>query len=158
MSTVQVIVRGPRRSGKTTIAAVLMEALTKAGVPDSDIRFDAEYRAELEAMQETQSYIQRSNGQPLKDPPVAGRRDIRITTEDEEDAFRYPHCDPRILHAPSKCKYCDKCPEAQALRKAWNIAFTGQVPAEGQIQCPAEQARPLEVIERWGGNVPDTRP
>jgi hypothetical protein len=40
----------------------------------------------------------------------------------------------------------------------WGIAFTGEEPVGGQLQCPAEKARPIEVIERWGGNVPTSGP
>jgi len=39
---------------------------------------------------------------------------------------QFPHCDPRILHAPGgACEYCDAHPDWQELRKAWGIAFTG---------------------------------
>jgi hypothetical protein len=69
-----------------------------------------------------------------------------------------PHCDQRILHEPGKCEYCDMHPEWQALRILWGIAFTGG-PAQDEYgkplqPCPAEAARPLEIIERWYGNVP----
>ncbi len=65
----------------------------------------------------------------------------------------FPHCDPKILHAPGKCTYCDDCKEWQELRKVWNIAFTGDSNPEGKIIDPAEAERPLEIINRWGGNA-----
>lgn len=78
---------------------------------------------------------------------------------------QFPHCDPRILHAPGECNYCDANPEWQELRKAWNIAFTGHSAdlALGEYlapkqPCPAEAARGLDNLERWGGNVPVKEP
>ncbi len=48
----------------------------------------------------------------------------------------FPHCDQRILHAPEdNCEYCNECPEWQALRKAWGIAFTGHSPSGQLPQC-----------------------
>lgn len=71
--------------------------------------------------------------------------------------MRYPHCDQRILHAPSECKYCDGVPEWQELRRAWGIAFSGHSPEHGQTACPADLA--VLFMERgdynqWGGNRP----
>lgn len=68
-----------------------------------------------------------------------GRRPARPVID------QYPHCDAKILHVPGQCEYCDGHPDWQELREAWGIAFTGE--------CPAEQARPLVDINRWGGNV-----
>lgn len=48
---------------------------------------------------------------------------------------QFPHCDQRVLHAPGECEFCDGCPEWQALRKAWGIAFTGKVPAVEGDRC-----------------------
>lgn len=71
---------------------------------------------------------------------------------------QFPHCDQRILHAPEDgCEYCNDQPEWQALREAWGIAFTGHEPAEGQLPCPADAARPPGSgadHRRWGGNKP----
>jgi hypothetical protein len=54
----------------------------------------------------------------------------------EEGAIdRFPHCDPRALHQPSECQYCDLYPEWQALREAWGIAFTGHPPRAGLPRC-----------------------
>ncbi len=84
----------------------------------------------------------------------------------KEEISCFPHCDPRILHAPGECEYCDEYPEWQKLRTMWNIAFTGHSEDDtGQyrdvdgkptpkIPCPSEWARPLELIYRWGGNIP----
>lgn len=79
-----------------------------------------------------------------------------------------PHCDSRVLHAPEDgCKYCNAHPEWQALRVAWNIAFTGHSldkngkPVVGDFgvpvqPCPAEAERGMESINGWHGNVPMT--
>lgn len=83
---------------------------------------------------------------------------------------QFPHCDPRVLHAPGECEFCDAHPEWQELRTMWNIAFTGHSydkngkPAivdeyRGPIQpCPAEVARGMGSINSWGGNVPAKEP
>jgi hypothetical protein len=66
----------------------------------------------------------------------------------------FPHCDQRILHAPSECHYCDRYPEWQALREAWGIAYTGQLPdVDGDIvMCPADYRRTAEKYNLWPGN------
>lgn len=64
-----------------------------------------------------------------------------------------PHCDPRILHAPGDCEYCDKHPEWQALRLAWGIAFTGFEPEGTELPDPATHARG-EAHCVWPGNKP----
>lgn len=69
----------------------------------------------------------------------------------------FPHCDARILHAPSECAFCDEHPLWQELREVWGIAFTGHAPAGGQMACPADAARPQGSPgdhRRWGGNKP----
>lgn len=66
---------------------------------------------------------------------------------------QFPHCDSKVLHAPGECEYCDKHPDWQALRLSWGIAFTGYEPEEKELPCPASVNRPLETINRWGGNV-----
>lgn len=63
----------------------------------------------------------------------------------------YPHCDPRVLHAPGKCQFCDLHPEWQVLRQTWAINFTGEHKA-GKLVCPSEQARSLDTVEAWPGN------
>jgi hypothetical protein len=68
----------------------------------------------------------------------------------EEKQITFPHCDPRILHPPGTCKYCDES-GLQEVREAWNIAYTGQ-PEEGKTPCPGEAARGLDNLNRWGGN------
>ncbi len=67
-----------------------------------------------------------------------------------------PHCDDKILHAPGECIYCDKYPKQQAKRIKQSINFTGHNDPNKSI-CPAEQVRPLDRIERWGGNIPMTK-
>jgi hypothetical protein len=68
---------------------------------------------------------------------------------------RYPHCDADVLHAPGACVYCDLCPEAQAARIANGVNFTGEDDPDKE-PCPATARRPVEIIERWGGNQPTT--
>lgn len=65
---------------------------------------------------------------------------------------QFPHCDPRILHAPDECQFCDKHPEWQALRQAWGIAFTGYEPEGKELPCPADYARG-DNHTKWYGNV-----
>ncbi len=65
----------------------------------------------------------------------------------------FPHCDPRVLHAPGECEFCDMRPEWQELRQSWGINFTGKNDPE-KVQCPAEKARGIDSINRWGGNRP----
>lgn len=74
---------------------------------------------------------------------------------------QYPHCDPRILHAPGTCDVCDMHPDWQELREHWQIAFTGQTPkplaepswsSEGPVlPCPADLIRGKSHAI-WGGN------
>jgi len=66
--------------------------------------------------------------------------------------LRFPHCDQRILHAPTECSYCDAYPERQALRQAWGICFTGYEPDGKELPCPADFARPGGLCEQWSGN------
>lgn len=70
-----------------------------------------------------------------------------------EHIKQYPHCDMRVLHAPGECSYCDRHPDWQELREAWGINFTGHHD-DKKLLCPAEHIRPIETINRWGGNVP----
>jgi hypothetical protein len=67
-----------------------------------------------------------------------------------------PHCDPRVLHAPGVCRYCDdeKHDRWRKYRKTNKILFTGELPRDGWSQCPAEAARGLDVLNRWPGNEP----
>jgi hypothetical protein len=70
---------------------------------------------------------------------------------------QFPHCDQRILHAPGECEYCDGHPDWQALRLAWQIAFTGHLPADTWLPDPADYARPPGSPadhRQWGGNKP----
>lgn len=63
----------------------------------------------------------------------------------------YPHFDSNVLHAPGACVFCDLYPDAQAAREYEGINFTGYGPD------PATDKRDLEVIERWGGDIPTTQ-
>lgn len=67
--------------------------------------------------------------------------------------IQYPHCDPRVLHAPGECEYCDSHPDWQELRNTWAINFTGHRLTD-RVVCPAEAVRSLHDINAWGGNVP----
>lgn len=66
--------------------------------------------------------------------------------------LQFPHCDPRILHAPESCEYCDMHPEWQYLRQMWGIAFTGWEPDEKELPDPATHARGFANLNAWGGN------
>lgn len=74
---------------------------------------------------------------------------------------QFPHCDPRILHAPGECQFCDAHPIWQALRLAWGIAFTGYEPEGKELPCPADHARGNHHTQ-WHGNtaqpIPATGP
>jgi len=66
---------------------------------------------------------------------------------------QFPHCDSRIVHRPLTCIYCDMHPELQQKRIDEGINFTGEHDTSKRM-CPAEAARPLDIINRWGGNTP----
>jgi hypothetical protein len=72
------------------------------------------------------------------------------------NTYRFPHCDSNVLHAPSRCTYCDSFPEAQEKRVRDGVNFTGEQDPKKKI-CPAEARRKLSTIERWGGNIPYPR-
>ena len=82
----------------------------------------------------------------------------------ELDGVRFPHCDQRVLHAPSECTYCDMFPIWQELRDNWGIAFTGHAAPAGGLPCPADHARPPggpSDHRNWPGNravVPGSAP
>lgn len=77
---------------------------------------------------------------------------IRATISVLKGTEQYPHCDPRILHAPTECMYCDEHPIWQALRLSWGISFTGYEPEGTELPCPADYARG-ESHKSWYGNV-----
>jgi len=68
---------------------------------------------------------------------------------------QFPHCDPRILHAPGECKYCDAHPDWQELRNQWGINFTGGTDPD-RYKCPADAARG-DRHETWQGNTVEPR-
>jgi len=76
---------------------------------------------------------------------------------------RYPHCDARIVHKPGACVVCDEhASMLQEIRRIWGINFTGEHVIETEngtpmLPCPAEVARPLDVINRWSGNTAKTQ-
>lgn len=63
----------------------------------------------------------------------------------------FPHCDSAILHPPKTCIYCDHYPEEQQARIINKINFTGEHDTDKRM-CPSENLRPLDTINRWGGN------
>jgi hypothetical protein len=73
-----------------------------------------------------------------------------------------PHCDDLILHGPGVCDYCDKYPAWQEARRKFRIEYSftqarianHRIRRTGYRPCPASVLRPIEKIERWGGNVP----
>ena len=67
-----------------------------------------------------------------------------------------PHCDAMVLHAPGDCAFCDHflSGAAQALRRLWGIAFTGQTPQPGQVPCPSDARRGTAGAHVWPGNIP----
>lgn len=79
-------------------------------------------------------------------------RKVKPTMNWQAYVTQMPHCDPRVLHAPGECEYCDKHPDWQALRLAWGIAFTNWEPEEHELPCPANHARG-QGVNNWSGNV-----
>lgn len=78
-----------------------------------------------------------------------GKTDIEV--EAPAPAVKFPHCDSKVLHAPGKCEFCDKYPEAQ--RMLDKINFTGESDPD-KTPCPSTLRRPLETINQWPGNRP----
>lgn len=72
---------------------------------------------------------------------------------EETGESEHPHCDERVLHAPSTCRYCDRYPKRQAERIALGINFTGETRSD-RAPCPATLFRPLDRIHQWYGNTP----
>lgn len=70
----------------------------------------------------------------------------------------FPHCDPRVLHAPGECCVCDHYPHYQELRKMWGINFTGGLVFARNhtkfLPCPSDFNRGLAGAHVWGGNRP----
>lgn len=94
-------------------------------------------------------------------------RDAALLVSAPADRAKFPHCDPRILHANGECEHCDKYSDWQELRKSWQIAFTGHktvdapgvrrdnddrtVKYDAVLPCPADYIRG-DAHTRWGGN------
>lgn len=68
----------------------------------------------------------------------------------------YPHCDPRVLHSPGTCEFCDEHPDWQAERVRKKIDFTNdkvdEADASREYPCPSFLYRDRETIEKWWGN------
>lgn len=70
----------------------------------------------------------------------------------------FPHCDPRVLHAPGQCRICDEyAPKAQKDRVRRMINFTGES-TRGLQPCPSDQARGVGGAHVWHGNTPKKPP
>lgn len=69
----------------------------------------------------------------------------------------FPHCDPRILHAPGECEFCDKHSDWQALRQIWGITFTGYEPEGKELPDPATHIRGFDNANAWCGNKAKSR-
>jgi hypothetical protein len=69
-------------------------------------------------------------------------------------SMTFPHCDPKILHAPGECEYCDEHNDWQHLRELWGIAFTGYEPDESkkELPDPATFVRGFANCNSWWGN------
>lgn len=75
----------------------------------------------------------------------------------DKEMAPFPHCDFRVCHNPQdKCVYCDAYPELQQRRILEGVNFTGGRDPN-KLQCPSEARRPLDIINRWHGNVPVTQ-
>jgi hypothetical protein len=78
---------------------------------------------------------------------------VGLFESEEERKASFPHCDSRVLHHPlDNCEFCNLYPERQLERFENKVAFTGRW-REGLERCPAEQERPLDIINRSHGNV-----
>ena len=62
-----------------------------------------------------------------------------------------PHCDPRILHSPGECEFCDMHPDMQLKRSNDGVNFTGHNDPKLK-KCPADEARGSGHAQ-WPGNV-----
>lgn len=69
-------------------------------------------------------------------------------------ATNTPHCDGLVLHDPGLCKYCGmpEYADLQQKLKELGLNWTGSS-LEHLEASPAEQRRPLDLLERWGGNT-----
>lgn len=70
---------------------------------------------------------------------------------------QFPHCDPKVIHKPGDCTYCDQRSEWQELREAWGINFTGGTDPV-KLTCPSELVRDVRSVHSWHGNRPTNVP
>jgi len=81
---------------------------------------------------------------------VAVRRDAEIWGT-------IPHCDSRILHAPTECVYCAERTDLRHARLRLRIQFSGHEPTEQlPYRCPADwsvRLRERSDYNEWPGNV-----
>ena len=95
--------------------------------------------------------------EPAQEEPIwLGPRSVHPPESPQKypmsDEAAFPHCDSDVLHRPKDCVYCDRYPDRQAARAKSGVNFTG-CRDFGKMLCPSERNRPLETINRWGGNV-----
>lgn len=64
----------------------------------------------------------------------------------------FPHCDPRVLHSPGVCDYCDKVPALQEYRRMCGLPYVDDLQVTDAI-LPGEN-RDRRSAEAWGGNQP----
>jgi hypothetical protein len=61
-----------------------------------------------------------------------------------------PHCDPRVLHSPGKCEFCDEAEVLQIYRTQLGLKYTDELQANDAL-LPGED-RTRASAEAWGGN------
>jgi hypothetical protein len=82
-------------------------------------------------------------------------RQIRAVEEYMEyisDVDAMPHCDPRVLHSPGACVYCDEVPHLQQFREMTGLRFTDKLHAKDALLPGQDRSR--ASAEAWGGNQP----
>src|SRR3972149_2570059 len=68
--------------------------------------------------------------------------------------YRFPHCEPRVLHTPEECVYCREATDLQTERRDLDVSNTGV--ANRLWACPSERARSLKTMNLWPGNRPQS--
>lgn len=69
---------------------------------------------------------------------IKDRKELKVERESRNPLtnslmnLTFPHKNPKVLHAPGQCEYCDMYSVWQSLRVRWGISFTGQEPTDTQ--------------------------
>lgn len=92
---------------------------------------------------------------PKRPPPPAPSVRNTSALQDTSEYFA-PHCDDLVLHRPKSCYACDMFPARQHEREVTGVNYTGEHDPK-KLLCPSEARRPIESINRWYGNVAQTR-